>query len=158
MKISKPRREIYKQSIRSLIASNPKVNNIDIANKIGVHRNTVTKLLEEIRVENEKWVKERWKMLLNDVTEIAQSESKSLNRLWNDSYGSLYYARPSQLVAISRANWRILKDLYRMHLEYMGIHEDPKSLIQININKTQAIKDTIDRSLLTSVDIGAHKL
>ena len=135
MKISKPRREMYKQSIRALIGSNPKVNNIEIASKIGVHRNTVTKLLEEIRLENEKWVKGRWKMLINDVTSIAQSESKSLNRLWSDSYPSLYYSRPSQLVAISKANWMILKDLYRFHLEYMGIHQDPKSLVQVNINK-----------------------
>lgn len=135
MKISKPRREMYKQSIRSLIASNPKVNNIEIADKIGVHRNTVTKLLEEIRIENEKWVKERWKMLLNDVTEIAEMRSTELNRLWADSYRSLYYSHPSQLVAVSRANWMILKDLYRMHLEYMGIREAPKSLIQVNIAK-----------------------
>ncbi|HLD01955.1 MAG TPA: hypothetical protein VJC10_03690 [Patescibacteria group bacterium] len=134
MKISKPRREMYKQSIRTLIASNPRVNNIEIADKVGVHRNTVTKLLEEIRVENDKWVKERWKMLINDVTEIAQLESKSLNRLWEDSYRSLYYSRPSQLVAISKANWMILKDLYRMHLEYMGVKQNPKTLVQVNVH------------------------
>lgn len=125
---------MYKQSIRTLIASNPRVNNIEIADKVGVHRNTVTKLLEEIRVENDKWVKERWKMLINDVTEIAQLESKSLNRLWEDSYRSLYYSRPSQLVAISKANWMILKDLYRMHLEYMGVKQNPKTLVQVNVH------------------------
>lgn len=135
MKIAKPRREMYKQTIKALIASNPKVNNIEIADKIGVHRNTVTKLLEEIRLENEKLVKERWKMLINDVTSIAQSESKSLSHLWEESYKSLYYSRPSQLVIISKAKWMILKDLYRFHLEYMGIHESPKSLTQINIEK-----------------------
>lgn len=135
MKIAKPRREMHKQSIRTLIASNPKVNNIEIASKIGVHRNTVTKLLEEIRVENDRWVKERWKMLINDVTSIAQSESKSLSHLWEESYRSLYYSRPSQLVTISKAKWMMLKDLYRMHLEYMGVQESPKSLVQININK-----------------------
>lgn len=135
MKISRPRREMYKQSIKTLIASNPRVNNIKIADKIGVHRNTVTKLLEEIRIENDKWVKARWKMLINDVTSIAQSETKSLSDLWEDSYRSLYYSRPSQLVIISKAKWTILKDLYRFHLEYMGIHESPKSLTQINIEK-----------------------
>lgn len=135
MRIAKPRREMYKQSIKALIASNPRVNNIEIAGKIGVHRNTVTKLLEEIRLENKKWVDERWKMLLNDVTEIADRRSTELNRLWIDSYRSLSYSRPSQLVAISKANWMILKDLYRMHLEYVGIREAPKSLIQVNIAK-----------------------
>lgn len=137
MKIAKPRREMYKQSIRGLIASNPKVNNIEIANKIGIHRNTVTKLLEEIRIENEKWVKKRWKMLLNDVTEIADSKNTELNKLWIDSYRSLYYSRPSQLATVSKASWMIIKDLYRMHLEYMGIREAPKSLIQVNIAKAQ---------------------
>jgi len=137
MKISKPRREIYKQDIRTLIASNPKVNNIEIADKIGVHRNTVTKLLEEMQIENEKWVKERWKMLLNDVTEIADKRNTELNRLWVDSYRFLCYSRPSQLASISKTNWMILKDLYRMHLEYMGIREAPKSLIQVNITKSR---------------------
>ncbi len=135
MKISKPRREIYKQDIRTMIASNPKVNNIEIADKIGIHRNTVTKLLGEISIENEEWVKERWKMLLNDVTEIADKRNTELNRLWAHSYRSLSYSRPSQLVAISKANWMILKDLYRMHLEYMGVREAPTSLIQVNIAK-----------------------
>ncbi len=118
-----------------MIASNPKVNNIEIADKIGIHRNTVTKLLGEISIENEEWVKERWKMLLNDVTEIADKRNTELNRLWAHSYRSLSYSRPSQLVAISKANWMILKDLYRMHLEYMGVREAPTSLIQVNIAK-----------------------
>lgn len=135
MRISQPRREMHKQSIRTLIASNPKVNNTEIAEKVGIHRNTVTKLLEEIRAENDKWTKERWKMLINDVTLVAQSESGSLSRLWEDSYRSLSYSRPSQLVTISKARWMILKDLYRMQLEYMGIRENPKSLVQINIAK-----------------------
>lgn len=135
MKIAKPRREICKQSIRSLIASNPKINNTELASEIGVHRNTVTKLLEEIRIENEKWVKKRWKKLLNDVTDIAGIRNEELNQLWTDSYRSLSYSQPSQLVTISKANWMILKDLYRMHLEYMGIRQDPKSLIQVNIGK-----------------------
>lgn len=133
MKISKPRREIYKQSIKSLMVARPGINNIELAKEIGIHRNTVPKLLEEIRLENEKWVKERWKMLIDDVTSIAQSESGSLSRLWEESYRSLYYSRPSQLVVITRAKWMILKDLYRIHLEYMGIRQDPKSLIQVNI-------------------------
>lgn len=135
MKISKPRREIYKQSIKSLMAIRPGINNIELAKEIGVHRNTVPKLLEEIKIENEKWIKERWKILINDVTSIAQSESRSLSHLWEDSYRSLYYSRPSQLVIITRAKWMILRDLYRFHLEYMGIQENPKSLVQINIDK-----------------------
>ena len=135
MKIAKPRREICKQSIRNLIAINPRINNIELAREIGIHRNTVTKLLEEIRIENDKWLKERWKKLINDVTDIAGTRNRELNQLWDDSYRSLSYSRPSQLVAISRANWMILKDLYRMHLEYMGIREAPKSLVQVNISK-----------------------
>lgn len=135
MRISKPRREIYKQSVRSLMIAKPGINNLELAKEIGVHRNTIPKLLEEIRIENDKWLKERWKMLINDVTSIAQSESKSLSHLWEDSYRSLYYSRPSQLVIISRAKWMILKDLYRFHLELMGIRQDPKSLIQVNIGK-----------------------
>lgn len=132
MKIAKPRREIYKQTIRTLIASNPKINNIAIAGVTGLHRNTVTKLLEEIRSENDKWVKDRWKMLLNDVTDTAGTKITELNKLWADSY---CYSRPLQMVAISKASWTILKDLYRMHLEYMGIRQTPKALVQVNISK-----------------------
>lgn len=135
MKISKPRRAIYKQTIRNLIAAKPGINNSELASMVGLHRNTITKLLEEIRAENEKWVKERWIKLLNDVTDIAGIRNKELNQLWIDSYRSLSYSRPSQLVTISKANWMILKDLYRMHLEYMGIREGPKSLVQVNITK-----------------------
>jgi len=134
MKISRPRREICKQTIKALIASNPKVNNIEIADKIGVHRNTVTKLLEEIRIENEQWAKERWKMFLNDVTEIAFKRSSHLDKLWADSY-VFCRSRPSQMASITKANWMILKELYRLHLEYIGIREAPKSLIQVNIKK-----------------------
>lgn len=137
MKISKPRREILKQTIRSLIISRPKINNLELAGETGIHRNTVTKLLEEIRKENEIAVSERWKFLLNDVTEIAKTRNLELNKLWAESYWSMSHSRPSQLVAISKMNWLILKDLYRMHLEYMGIRESPKSLIQINfLDKT----------------------
>lgn len=135
MRISKPRREIYKQSIRGLMIVRPRINNVELASEIGIHRNTVTKLLEEIRIENEKQTKKRWKMLINDVTSIAQSQSGELSKLWADSYSSLHYSRPSQLVVISKAKWMILKDLYRIHLEYMGVQEAPKSLIQINIDK-----------------------
>ncbi len=135
MRISKPRRELYKQTIRSILISDPKTNNIKIADKVGVHRNTVTKLLEEIKDENELIVKERWKMMLNDLTDIANNKNTDLNRLWIDSYRSLSHSRPSQLAAISKTSWLILKDLYRMHLEYMGIKEAPKSLIQVNIKE-----------------------
>lgn len=140
MRISKPRREIYKQIIKSLMAAKPGINNLELAAEIGIHRNTVAKLLEEIRGENEKWVKERWRKLLNDVTDIAGIRNKELNQLWVDSYRSLSCSRPSQLVSISKANWMILKDLYRMHLEYMGIRQEPKSLIQVNIDKYQQSK------------------
>jgi len=116
------------------MAGKPGINNLELAAEIGIHRNTVTKLLEEIRVENEEWVKKRWKMLLNDVTSSAQLRNKDLNKLWFDSYPSLHYSRPSQLVAIAKANWMIVKDLYRMHLECMGVRQDPKTLIQVNVS------------------------
>lgn len=137
MKISKPRRGILKQAIRGLIISKPKINNLELACELGIHRNTVTKLLEEIRNENEIATKKRWKLLLNDVTVIADKKITELNRLWIDSYRSNTYSRPSQLVTITKANWMILKDLYRLHLEYAGIRESPKSLIQVNISNKQ---------------------
>lgn len=134
MKISKPRREILKQNIRSLIVSRPKINNLELASETGVHRNTVTKLLKEISKENEVAIKERWKFLLNDVTEIAQAKQAALEKLWMDSYWSTSRSKPTQLVAIIREDWKIQKDLYRMHLEYMGIRERPTSLLQVNIS------------------------
>lgn len=60
MKISKPRREIYKQTIRTLMVAKPGINNLELSNEIGIHRNTVRKLLNEIKTENEIAVKERW--------------------------------------------------------------------------------------------------
>lgn len=126
---------MYKQSIKSIIASNPKANNVDIAEKIGIHRNTVAKLLGEISIENEKWVNERWKMLLNDVTEIGFKKSEELDLLFMNSYRQLYHSKPAQLAQVSKTNWSIIKDLYKMHLEYMGIRQAPKSLIQVNITR-----------------------
>ena len=134
MKLSPPRREIYKQTIKGLMVARPGINNSELAIEIGLHRNTITKLLEEIRVENEKQIRERWKMLLNDVTQIAQLRNDELNRLWADSYLSLCRTKPSQLTTITKANWMILRDLYRMHLEYMGIRQDPKTLVQVNVS------------------------
>jgi predicted transcriptional regulator len=138
MKISKPRREILKQTIRGLIVSKPKINNLELASETGIHRNTVTKLLREISRENEVAVRERWKFLLNDTTEIAQARQVALERLWSDSYWSMSRSKPAQLVAVLKENWRIQKDLYRMHLEYIGIRENPKVLVQMNLSgKTQ---------------------
>ncbi len=134
MRISKPKRELYKQQIKSLLLAQPKINNLVIAKETGLHRNTVSRMLEEIKNENEIVTRERWKLLLNDVTEIAQSRNKELNQLWSDSYWSLCHSRPLQLVAITKANWMILKDLYRMHVEYMGLYGSPKTLVQISIN------------------------
>lgn len=135
MKISKPLREIYKQTIRSLMVAKPGINNLDLAQEIGIHRNTITKLIEEIRNENEKQIGERWKLLLNEVTEHAKTRQNELNCLWVDSYHFLQDCKPAQLVDIVKANWQITKDLYRFHLEYMGIRQDPKSLVQINFQK-----------------------
>ena len=137
MKISKPRREILKQTIRGLIVSRPKINNLELASETGIHRNTVTKLLQEISKENEVAVKERWKFLLNDVTRIAEAREVELDKLWAESYWSMSHSRPSQLVAISKANWTMLKDLYRMHLEYMGIREHTISFLQVNMTNKQ---------------------
>jgi len=135
MRISKPRRELYKQQIKSILLVNPKTDNLSIANQTGLHRNTVSRMLEEIRNENDEAMRERWKMLLNDVTEIAKLRNIELNQLWRDSYWSSCQYRPGQLVAINKANWSILKDLYRMHLEYMGQWGNPKTLIQINVQQ-----------------------
>ncbi len=129
MRISKPRREMYKQSMRSLVAARPKISNVQLANELGLHRNTVARLLGEIKTERAQWVDERWKMLLNDITEIAQYRRGELNKLWADTY---WRSKPSQLVAIAKMNWTIQKDLYRYHLEYMGIRENPKTMVQVN--------------------------
>lgn len=137
MKISKPRRELLKQNIRNLIVSQPKINNLELSYETGVHRNTITKLLDEIRKENEIIVQERWKLLLNDVTEIAENRRSELNKLYSESYLAMSHSKPSQLVAISKMNWNILKDLYRMHLQYIGIKDNPSTLVQVNINKNK---------------------
>jgi len=131
MRISKPRRELYKQEIRSLLLVDPKIDNLHLAEQIGLHRNTVSRMLNEIKSENELVMRERWKMLLNDVTADAEFKSNELNRLWHDAYWSSM-RNPTQLVAITKANWAILKDLYRMHLEYMGQYGGPKTLVQVN--------------------------
>lgn len=133
MRISKPRREMIKQDIKSLVAARPRLSNIDIASELGIHRNTVSRLLDEVRVENAKWVNERWKMLLNDVTNDTQEQLRQLNQLYQDSYWS-GRSKPSQSVAIVKARWALLKDLYRFHLEYMGIRQDPRTLVQVNLN------------------------
>lgn len=135
VRISKPRREIYKQTIRSFMVAKPGINNLELASEIGIHRNTITKLLEEIRIENERLIKERWTMLLNDVTDDARIRQCELNALWVDAYHFLQDCKPAQLVDITKANWQITKDLYRFHLEYMGIRQDPKSLVQINLQE-----------------------
>lgn len=133
MRISKPRRELYKQQIKSLLMVEPRIDNLTIADRTGLHRNTVSRMLNEIRLENEKATRERWKFLLNDVTEIAQIRNEELNHLWADSYWTASRSNPAALVAINRANWSMLKDLYRIHLEYLGLGGNPKSLVQINI-------------------------
>lgn len=137
MKISKPRREILKQTIRGLIVSRPKINNLELASETGIHRNTVTKLLGEISKENEVAVKERWKFLLNDTTDIAQRHQIELEKLWHESYWSMSHSKPAQLVAVLKEDWKIQKDIYRMHLEYIGIRENPTSLFQVNITNKQ---------------------
>jgi hypothetical protein len=134
MRISKPRRELYKQQIKSILLARPKTDNLSLADQTGLHRNTVSRMLEEIRNENDVAMRERWKILLNDVTDIAKERSRELGQLWHDSYWSSCQYRPAQLVAINKVNWLILKDLYRMHLEYIGQWGSPKSLVQININ------------------------
>jgi hypothetical protein len=133
MRISKPKRELYKQQIRSILLTQPKANNLVIAKKTGLHRNTVSRMLGEIKSENELAMRDRWKMLLNDVTKIADFRSEELDKLWQDAYWSSSRYKPAQLVAITKANWTILKDLYRMHLEYMGVQGSPTTLVQVNV-------------------------
>ncbi|MBI3380259.1 hypothetical protein HY029_05890 [Candidatus Gottesmanbacteria bacterium] len=133
MKICLARREIYKQQIRGLLVTNKKLNNITLGREIGLHRNTVAKLLEEIRQENEYKIRERWQELLNELLESSRMRKMQLESLWSDSYSS-YYNRPSQMVDIVKAYWKISKDVYTLQLGFLGINVDPKALIQINLH------------------------
>ena len=59
-----------------------------------------------------------------------------LEELWIDSYSTCTYkGTPPQMVEITKAYWKISKDIYQKKLEFIGIKEDPKSLIQVNIQK-----------------------
>ena len=51
-----------------------------------------------------------------------------LEELWIDSYSTCTYkGRPTQMVEIAKAYWKISKDIYQKKLEFIGIKEDPKS-------------------------------
>ena len=132
MRISKPRYNLYKQQIRSLIATQPKISNLELAQATGLHRNTVPKLLNDIYKDNEVFIRERWKCLLNDVTSMAFSHIERLDDQLHDieSRGG-----GKAIIGFTKLDWQITKELYRLHLEYMGIKEAPKSLIQVNIKK-----------------------
>lgn len=126
---------MYKQEIKVGLMVNPKANNLEIAEQIGIHRNTVSRMLKEISKENELAIRERWKMLLNDMTDIADAKREQLARLWYDVYWIQSQRKPSQLAVISKLDWQIQKDLYRMHLEYMGQYGGPSTLVQVNVGR-----------------------
>ena len=132
MKISKPRYDLYRQQVRGLIAIQPRISNIEIAQATGLHRNTVPRLLNDIYIENEKLIQDRWKCLLNEVTSMAFI---NIDRLDTQVCNIESRGGGKSIIDFTKLHWQITKELYRLHLQFMGIKESPKSLIQVNIKK-----------------------
>lgn len=135
MRISPPRKELHKQNIRSMLIARPRMTNVEIANKIGLHRNTVARYVEEVRIESEKAMRESWTLLLDDLIRVASMRKMQLEELWLDSYSSSY-TRPAQQVRVIDEYWKIQKELYRFQLEYLGFApRQNNTLVQINFPK-----------------------
>ncbi|OGK11401.1 hypothetical protein A2954_06580 [Candidatus Roizmanbacteria bacterium RIFCSPLOWO2_01_FULL_37_12] len=135
MKISVPRREIYKQNIRTLLLSTPRINNLDIAHRLGLHRNTISKLVEEIKEENQKELRNNWEILLKDLLKVGKMRLMYLEELWSDYYlPCMSKGKAIQMVNIINAYWKISMDMYKKQLEFNGIKDDLKALIQVNLS------------------------
>lgn len=132
MKISYPRLKLYKQQIRNLLAVQPKMTNQDLALKLGLHRNTIPKLLQEIHSENEVTIKKRWKFLLNEMTARASMHVQRIEKL---SQRSERMGDIKATIALTKTDWMITKELYQMHLQYMGLNKTPQTLVQVNITE-----------------------
>lgn len=132
MRVSKPRRAIQLQQARTLLTSNPKITYVEMAKKIGLSRNTIPKLLQEIKLENDTVIRERWKMLINDITFRAGNHVALLEKMTAQLESS---GRVKDCISLVKTDWTITKDLLRLHLDYMGVLPGPKSLVQVNIQK-----------------------
>ncbi len=132
MRISPPRKEIRKQHIRDLIKANPKIDNQKLAQKVGLHRNTVTRYLDEIQLENEKIQREYLANTTNQILEGSRMRMVQLEEIWMNYFSS---SKASQLVSIVEAYWRIQKDVYRIRLETLGIRKTPQTMVQVNVSK-----------------------
>lgn len=133
MKISPPSREIYKESIKTLIRANPRLNNIKIAESTGLHRNTVSKMLNEINIENQERIRKSWNKNLRVLFKKADELNERMHNLWYESYPTQVNRKPTQLVSITELQWKITKESYKEVLRFIGV-TDPKALIQINFS------------------------
>lgn len=134
MKISPPRKEIYKNNIQNLLITNPSISNAEIGQSLGLHRSTIAKYLSEMHLEEEKRSKELWTQLLKELVQGSRARMMQLEEIWMDSYGSSIY-KPQQLLSIVQEYWKIQKDIYKMQLDYLGKRSDPQTLIQVNVTK-----------------------
>ncbi len=134
MKISPPRKEIIKRSIKSLLTITPRISNAEIGQSVGLHRNTIAKYLCEIYSEEEKRSKELWISLLKELLQGSRDRKMQLEEIWRDSYSSCIY-KPQHLVSIVEQYWKIQKDMYKIQLEFLGKRDDPRTLVQVNVSK-----------------------
>ncbi len=116
MKIGHTRRELIKSRIARVIDSGDKLTNGQLAERFGIHRNTVRRYLGEInQKEDQEWQIKRG-MTLMELEEQAEAINMELMGLWTDAYSALCTEKPSQLVQVSMARWQLQKDIARLKL------------------------------------------
>lgn len=116
MSIGKSRRELKLLKVVGELEVNPSISNIELANKVGIHRNTVARYLWEIQQrETENASKKRSEIMAN-LERNAEAIRLELMGLWSDAYHNLYDSKPIQLVEISKAKWQMEKELARIRL------------------------------------------
>lgn len=111
----------------------PGISNIALAKKIGLHRNTIPKLLSEIKEENDKSLQFKRKELTSATAEHAIT---SLKRLEKAAYFADKKYDAKETVMVAKAQWSIIKDLYRIELEFYGLH-NPQPYVQVNIQNNK---------------------
>lgn len=117
MKLSLLSREQIKRKVKDIITVNPTSRNIDLAESIGVNRNTISRYRAEINTELEARRDLKRSLLVNDLLNRGKQTSLELWEIYAEGMkGDVVYKNPHKLALVEKIRWDLDKEITMIKL------------------------------------------
>ena len=117
MKFSLVAKKQIKNKVKDLITIDPACKNTDLAMRIGVNRNTISKYREEINSELETKRNLKKAFLIKDLLDRGKQTSLELWEIYAEGMkGDCLYKNPHKLAMVEKMRWDLDKEITMIKL------------------------------------------